>query len=160
VDVDHEGVYLTTIQRSRVESITTAALTIETSGTGFFEVTREAARFLDKIKARDGALLLFIRHTSASLVIQENADADVRTDLVTALSRIAPPDAGWIHDIEGPDDMPAHIKSMLNGVSLQVPVCGGQMALGTWQGIYVAEHRERPHRREVILQFVGSCTEV
>ncbi len=84
----------------------------------------------------------------------------MRTDLVTALSRIAPPDAGWIHDIEGPDDMPAHIKSMLNGVSLHVPVCGGQMALGTWQGIYVAEHRERPHRREVILQFVGSCTEV
>ena len=160
MDVDHEGIYLTAIERSRVQSITTAALMIETSGTGFFEITREAARFLDKIKASDGALLLFIRHTSASLVIQENADADVRTDLVTALSRIAPADAGWIHDIEGPDDMPARIKSMLNGVSLHVPVCGGQMALGTWQGIYVAEHRERPHRREVILQFLGSCTMV
>ena len=85
---------------------------------------------------------------------------NVRTDLVTALSRIAPADAGWIHDIEGPDDMPARIKSMLNGVSLHVPVCGGQMALGTWQGIYVAEHRERPHRREVILQFLSSCTMV
>jgi secondary thiamine-phosphate synthase enzyme len=160
VDADDVGLCLTAIRRSRVESITTATLAVETSGTGFFEITREAARFLAKIKARHGALLLFIRHTSASLVIQENADADVRTDLVAALSRIAPADAGWIHDTEGPDDMPAHIKSMLNGVSLHVPVSDGQMALGTWQGIYVAEHRERPHRREVILQFLGSCEEV
>jgi secondary thiamine-phosphate synthase enzyme len=104
-------------------------------------------------------LFLFIRHTSASLVIQENADADVRTDLVTALHRLAPADAGWIHDIEGPDDMPAHVKSMLNGVALHVPVAKGKMALGTWQGIYVAEHRLRPHRREVVLQFAGACAE-
>ena len=116
-------------------------------------------RFLDQVKARDGALTLFIRHTSASLVIQENADPDVRTDLVTALSRLAPADAGWVHDVEGPDDMPAHVKSMLNGVSLHVPVNGGRMMLGTWQGIYVAEHRSRPHRREVVLQFMGSCAE-
>ena len=102
-------------------------------------------------------LLLYLRHTSASLVIQENADADVRIDLVTALKRLAPADAGWVHEVEGPDDMPAHIKSMLNGVGLHVPVIGGKMALGTWQGIYVAEHRERPHRRELILQFLGSC---
>ena len=83
----------------------------------------------------------------------------MRTDLVTALSRLAPEDAGWIHDVEGPDDMPAHVKSMLNGVSLHVPVSGGRMALGTWQGIYVAEHREHPHRREVVLQFLGACEE-
>jgi secondary thiamine-phosphate synthase enzyme len=97
-----------------------------------------------------------LRHTSASLVIQENADPDVRTDLVTALDRLAPADAGRVHDVEGPDDMPGHIKSMLNGVSLQVPVDDGDLALGTWQGIYVAEHRARPHRREVLLQFIGS----
>ena len=84
----------------------------------------------------------------------------MRTDLVTALSWIAPADAGWIHDIEGPDDMPAHVKSMLNGVSLRVPVSDGQMTLGTCQGIYVAEHRERPNRRELVLQYLGSCEEV
>ena len=87
--------------------------------------------------------MLFLRHTSASLVIEENADADVRTDLVAALRRLAPADAGWVHQTEGPDDMPAHIKSMLNGVCLHVPVGGGQLRLGTWQGIYVAEHRQR-----------------
>ena len=101
-------------------------------------------------------MLLFIRHTSASLVIQENADPDVQVDLVTALDRLAPADAGWVHDAEGPDDMPAHVKSMLNGVSLHIPVINGTMALGTWQGIYVAEHRARPHRREVVLQFLGA----
>jgi secondary thiamine-phosphate synthase enzyme len=102
-------------------------------------------------------LLLFVRHTSASLVIQENADPDVRVDLVTALDRLAPADAGWVHDAEGPDDMPAHVKAMLDGVSLHVPVADGALRLGTWQGVYVAEHRRAPHRREVVLQFVGSC---
>ena len=132
-------------------------LSVATPGEGFFEITRDVAQFLEQIKARDGLVLLFLRHTSASLVIQENADADVRTDLVTALQRLAPADAGWVHDVEGPDDMPAHIKAMLNGVCLHVPVAGGKMALGTWQGIYVAEHRARPHRREAILQFLGAC---
>jgi len=146
---------LSAIHSGTIDTVATATLTLETSGEGFFEITRDAARFLAEAKARDGALLLFIRHTSASLVIQENADADVRTDLVTALKRIAPADAGWIHDTEGPDDMPAHVKSMLNGTSLSVPVAGGTMQLGTWQGIYVAEHRARPHHREVVLQFVG-----
>jgi len=145
------------IRSVRVETISTAVLAIETMGQGFFEITGEAARFLADVKARDGTLLLFIRHTSASLVIQENADADVRTDLVTALDRLAPTDAGWVHDSEGPDDMPAHVKAMLNGVSLNIPVAAGKMLLGTWQGIYVAEHRARPHRREVVLQFVGVC---
>jgi secondary thiamine-phosphate synthase enzyme len=148
---------LSAVTTTRVETIATAVLSLETSGEGFFEITRDAASFLDAIKARDGALLLYIKHTSASLVIQENADADVRTDLVTALKRLAPAHAGYVHEVEGPDDMPAHIKSMLNGVSLQVPVAGGELALGTWQGVYVAEHRTRPHRREVVLQFLGSC---
>ena len=130
---------------------------IETLGEGFFEITREVAGFLDRIKARNGVVLLYLRHTSASLVIQENADPDVQTDLVTALQRIAPDDAGWVHDVEGPDDMPAHIKAMVNGVSLHVPVTNGKMTLGTWQGIYLAEHRASPHRREVMLQFLGKC---
>jgi secondary thiamine-phosphate synthase enzyme len=148
---------LSAVHAARVETIASAVLSVATSGEGFFEITRDVARFLEKIKARDGAVLLYLKHTSASLVIQENADPDVQTDLVTALKRLAPAHAGWVHDVEGPDDMPAHIKSMINGVSVQVPVAGGELALGTWQGIYVAEHRARPHRRDVILQFLGSC---
>jgi secondary thiamine-phosphate synthase enzyme len=136
--------------------IVAATLEVETSGQGFTEITQEVARFLSQAKAKDGNLLIFIRHTSASLIIQENADPDVRTDLATALTRVAPDDAGWVHDVEGPDDMPAHVKTMFTGVSLQVPVSAGSLALGTWQGIYVAEHRARPHRREVVLQFIGS----
>jgi secondary thiamine-phosphate synthase enzyme len=148
---------LSAVSTARIETIASATLAVETTGEGFFEITREVARFLNEIKARDGAVLLYLRHTSASLVIQENADPDVQTDLVTALKRIAPDNAGWIHDSEGPDDMPSHIKAMVNGASLHVPVAGGKMALGTWQGIYVAEHRARPHRREVLLQFLGAC---
>jgi secondary thiamine-phosphate synthase enzyme len=148
---------LSAVKSTRVETIATAVLSVDTSGEGFFEITRDAKAFLAAAKARDGMLLLYLRHTSASLVIQENADADVRTDLITALKRLAPAHAGYVHEVEGPDDMPAHIKSMLNGVSLQVPVEGGELALGIWQGIYVAEHRAHPHRREVILQFLGCC---
>lgn len=148
---------LSSVRTTRAETIASASLSLQTAGESFVEITRQVAHFLEQIRARDGVLLLYLRHTSASLVIQENADADVRTDLVTALKRLAPADAGWVHEVEGPDDMPAHIKSMLNGVGLHVPVIGGKMALGTWQGIYVAEHRERPHRRELILQFLGSC---
>jgi len=148
---------LSAIHSARIDTVARATLTVATSGEGFFDITREVARFLQSIKARDGVALLFLKHTSASLVIQENADPDVQTDLVTALDRVAPTDAGWVHEVEGPDDMPAHVKSMLNGVCLHVPVAGGQMALGTWQGIYVAEHRTRSHRREVTLQFLGSC---
>jgi secondary thiamine-phosphate synthase enzyme len=136
--------------------IATATLSVETGGPGFTEITREARRFIVDAGAQTGALLLFIRHTSASLVIQENADPDVQTDLVTALDRLAPTSAGWVHDVEGPDDMPAHVKAMLTDVSLLVPVVDGTLALGTWQGIYVAEHRARPHRREIVLQFIGS----
>ena len=136
--------------------IASATLTIETRGEGFIEITRDVADFLDQARAAQGAMLAFIRHTSASLVIQENADPDVQADLITALRRIAPADAGWVHDTEGPDDMPAHIKAMVNGVSLHVPVRDGKLALGTWQGIYVVEHRARPHRREITLQFIGT----
>jgi secondary thiamine-phosphate synthase enzyme len=150
---------LTDIHTTRVETVATARLNVATPGEGFVDIMRETARFLERIGARDGALFLFIRHTSASLVIQENADPDVQVDLVTALNRLAPADAGWVHDAEGPDDMPGHVKSMLNGVSLHIPVTEGTMALGTWQGIYVAEHRARPHRREVVLQFLGSVAE-
>jgi len=148
---------LSAIRSTKADSIATARLSVETSGEGFFEITAEVTRFLKQIGARDGAVLIYLQHTSASLVVQENADPDVRTDLVTALRRLAPADAGWVHDVEGPDDMPAHVKSMLNGVSLQMPVSDGDLALGAWQGIYVAEHRTSPHRREVILQFCGSC---
>ena len=145
------------LRSTKADSIATARLSVETSGEGFFEITAEVTRFLKQIGARDGAVLIYLRRTSASLVIQENADPDVRTDLVTALRRLAPANAGWVHDVEGPDDMPAHVKSMLNGVSLQIPVSEGDLALGAWQGIYVAEHRTNPHRREVVLQFCGSC---
>jgi secondary thiamine-phosphate synthase enzyme len=138
------------------QAVATATLAVDTPGEGLVEITREVARFVEDAGAREGALFLFIRHTSASLTIQENADPDVRTDLVTALRRLAPESGPWVHDTEGPDDMPAHVKSLLTGISLHVPVIGGALALGTWQGIYVAEHRARPHRREVVLQFVGS----
>ena len=138
------------------DAIATATLTVETEGEGLVEITRDAARFVADAGAQEGMLFLFIRHTSASLTVQENADPDVRTDLVTALRRLAPADAPWVHDVEGPDDMPAHVKSMLTGVSLHVPVIAGALALGTWQGIYLAEHRARPHRREVLMRFIGS----
>ncbi len=151
---------LSAVSTARVDTILRAVLTVATTGEGFFEITGEVTGFLEQIKARDGIVLLYLRHTSASLVIQENADPDVLVDLVTALRRTAPDDAGWVHKTEGPDDMPAHIKAMLNGVSLHVPVAAGKMSLGTWQGIYVAEHRVHAHKREVVLQFLGSNKEV
>jgi secondary thiamine-phosphate synthase enzyme len=137
-------------------TVVSSLLTVQTSGTGFTDLTAEVAKFLRDVHAREGALTLFIRHTSASLTIQENADPTVLVDLTTALNRLAPENAGWRHDTEGPDDMPAHIKTMLTATSLHVPVLQGAMALGTWQAIYLVEHRARPHRREVVLQFVGA----
>ncbi len=148
---------LSAVTRTAPEVIAAATLTVETTGEGFFEITREAADFVAQAGAGAGLLLLFMRHTSASLTIQENADPDVRTDLGTALRNLAPEEAPWVHDTEGPDDMPAHVKAMLTGVSLHIPVKAGALALGTWQGIYVAEHRRRPHRREIVLQFLGSA---
>jgi secondary thiamine-phosphate synthase enzyme len=130
-------------------------LTVQTSGTGFTDLTAEVAQFVADARAREGAVTLFIRHTSASLTIQENADPAVLADLATALNRLAPENAGWRHDTEGPDDMPAHIKTMLTATSLHIPVLQGALALGTWQAIYLVEHRARPHRREIVLQFIG-----
>ncbi|MBR0779277.1 YjbQ family protein [Bradyrhizobium diazoefficiens] len=136
--------------------ISSSLLTVQTQGRSFTDLTSEAAKFIDDVHARDGALTLFIRHTSASLTIQENADPSVLVDLTTALARLAPEDAPWTHDAEGPDDMPGHVKTMLTQTSLQVPVLNGKLALGTWQAIYLIEHRARPHRREIVLQFIGS----
>ncbi len=139
------------------ETIATSVLMMETPHRGFFDITHEAKQFLREAQAQAGALTLFVRHTSASLTIQENADPDVLKDLMTVLDRIAPENAGWVHDSEGPDDMPAHIKTMLTACSLTIPVIDGAMALGTWQGIYLIEHRARPHRRDIVLQFIGTA---
>jgi secondary thiamine-phosphate synthase enzyme len=147
---------LSPITQITPQLIATATLRVDTPGTGFTDITSHAASFIAQIGAGEGTLLVFLRHTSASLTIQENADPDVQTDLVSALDRLAPQDAPWIHDAEGPDDMPAHVKAMLTGVSLHVPVTGAKLALGTWQGIYLVEHRRVPHSREIVLQFVGS----
>ena len=130
-------------------------LAIDTHGPGFTDLTRQVGAWLSSIAAKDGLLTLFVRHTSASLTIQENADPTVLGDLTTALDRLAPENAGWRHDTEGPDDMPAHVKTMLTETSLQIPVVKGELALGTWQAIYLIEHRRRPHRREIVLQFIG-----
>ena len=137
-------------------TIVSSVLTVQTPGAGFIDLTREVAKFADEVSARNGALTLFVRHTSASLTIQENADPSVLDDLMTALDRLAPQNAGWSHDTEGPDDMPAHIRTMLTSTSLQIPVLNGKLALGIWQAIYLIEHRIRPHRREIVLQFAGS----
>ena len=131
---------------------------MHSAGAGFVDLTREVAKFVSEAGAREGALTLFIRHTSASLTIQENADPSVLVDLMTVLDHLAPQDFGWTHDSEGPDDMPAHVRTMLTATSLQVPVLSGKLALGTWQAIYLIEHRRRPHTREVVLQFVGATT--
>lgn len=144
-----------TARETRVVRRVSTRLTVETSGIGFTELTREVADFLADIRAGDGEVTLFCRHTSASLLIQENADPDVRVDLLTAFDRLAPADFEWVHDAEGPDDMPAHVKSMLTGIALAIPVIAGRMALGTWQGIYLAEHRARPHSRTIVLAFTG-----
>ena len=135
--------------------VVTSRLTLQSRGQGFVDITDEVARFVEEIGAREGALTLFIRHTSASLTIQENADPSVLADLSTVLSRLAPENAKWTHDAEGPDDMPAHVRTMLTATSLHIPVLNGEMALGTWQAIYLIEHRRLPHNREVVLQFVG-----
>jgi secondary thiamine-phosphate synthase enzyme len=138
------------------DTIVSSVLTVQTSGAGFVDLTAEIAKFVTDARAQEGAVTLFIRHTSASLTIQENADPSVLDDLMTALDRLAPEDAGWTHDTEGPDDMPGHIKTMLTATSLHIPVLKGKLELGTWQAVYLIEHRTRPHRREVVLQFIGA----
>jgi secondary thiamine-phosphate synthase enzyme len=139
-------------------TIVSSLLAVQTSGRGFVDLTAEIARFVRDAGAIEGLVTLFIRHTSASLTIQENADPSVLADLTTALDRLAPENAGWRHDTEGPDDMPAHVKTMLTTTSLHVPVMEGELMLGTWQAIYLIEHRLRPHRREIVLQFAGAAS--
>ncbi len=133
-------------------------LDIATKGQGLYELTERVAAALDKAKAGNGLLTVFVRHTSCSLLIQENADPDVTLDLKSFFHRLAPPSDDpamqWIrHRSEGPDDMPAHIKSALTAVSLSIPVENGTMLLGTWQGIYLFEHRDRPYRRRIVCHF-------
>jgi len=135
-----------------------STIRIDTTGQGLYELTRDATRFVAASGADAGLLTLFVRHTSCSLLIQENADPDVRRDLDSFFRRLAPPSDDpsmrWVtHRTEGPDDMPAHIKAALTAVSLSIPVMDGRLALGTWQGIYLFEHRDRPHRREIVLHL-------
>ncbi|MCO5065202.1 MAG: secondary thiamine-phosphate synthase enzyme YjbQ [Rhizobiaceae bacterium] len=133
-------------------------IAIETTGAGLYEVTDRVARFVRQNAVTEGLLTVFVRHTSCSLLIQENADRDVRRDLDAYFARLVPPadDPSMrylVHRLEGPDDMPAHIKAALTAVSLSIPVSQGQLVLGTWQGIYLFEHRRAPHRREIVLHL-------
>lgn len=131
---------------------------LNTREQGLYEFTDEAAAFVRNAGMEEGLLTVFVRHTSCSLIIQENADPDVQRDLKTFFSRLVPPSSDptmrWVvHTMEGPDDMPAHIKAALTQVSIGIPVSAGRMMLGTWQGIYLFEHRDRPHRRDVVLHL-------
>jgi secondary thiamine-phosphate synthase enzyme len=131
-------------------------LDVRTRGAGFHDVTAEIARWLQGTGIVAGLLTIFCRHTSASLVIQENADPDVLRDLETFFKRLVEEDSSlYRHTTEGPDDMPAHIRSALTQTQLSIPVSGGRLALGTWQGIYVFEHRARAHARKLALHLIG-----
>ncbi|MCW6511964.1 secondary thiamine-phosphate synthase enzyme YjbQ [Lichenifustis flavocetrariae] len=130
-------------------------LTLDTHGQGFYEMTRPIADWVAQQHPRVALLTVFCRHTSASLLIQENADPTVREDLSRFLAALAPEDGRYEHSDEGPDDMPAHLRSMVTQTSLTIPVEHGRPLLGTWQGIYLAEHRRRPHRREVVLHLLA-----
>ncbi|MCW2317665.1 secondary thiamine-phosphate synthase enzyme [Rhodoblastus acidophilus] len=132
------------------------SLTIKTKGQGLYEFTPDARAFLRATNMRMGQLTIFCRHTSASLLIQENADPAVVDDLKTFFSRIAPEGRGlYVHDAEGPDDMPAHIRAALTQTSLTLPFADGDLSLGTWQGVYLFEHRRAAHRREIVLHALG-----
>ena len=130
-------------------------LVVSTRGRGLYEITDEARRWLARQNPQTGLLTLFCRHTSASLVIQENADPSVLRDLAAAFARLAPEGADYEHDTEGPDDMPAHIRAALTQASIGIPVLAGRLMLGTWQGVYLFVHRRAPHRREIALHFIG-----
>ena len=130
-------------------------LVVETRGKGLTEITRPIARWLADQGIATGILTVFCRHTSASLIIQENADPDVRRDLEAYFEGIAPESGSYLHQTEGADDMPAHIRAALSETQLAIPVEAGAMTLGTWRGIYLFEHRRAPHRREVVLHLIG-----
>ena len=134
----------------------THQLTVSTRGKGFYEVTGEVTSWIDSLGVQEGLLTIFLRHTSASLLIQENADPDVVRDLETFFTRLVPEDDSlYTHTMEGPDDMPAHIRAALTQSQLSIPILNGHLALGTWQGIYVFEHRRRPHQRSLALHVMG-----
>ena len=151
-----KGLIVEPLTEGSVTQQANGRLVVTTRGPGLTEITEAVARWLLETDILHGLLTVFCRHTSASLVIQENADPDVRTDLLAALDRLAPREADYVHDTEGLDDMPAHIRTMLTGNSLSIPVLEGQMALGTWQGLYLAEHRDEAHRREILLHLIGA----
>jgi secondary thiamine-phosphate synthase enzyme len=136
--------------------ILNTTLAVATRGKGLYPFTRPVSDWLRKQRAQNGALIVFIQHTSCSLVIQENADPDVVLDMRDFFERLVPEDGeGYRHTLEGPDDMTSHIRSALTNTSLTIPVIDGAMALGTWQGLYVFEHRAHPHQRRIVLQFMG-----
>lgn len=130
-------------------------LAVQTPGQGLIEITRPVAAWVADQQMTTGLLTVFCRHTSASLLIQENADPDVQRDLETWIARVAPESRDWVHQDEGADDMPAHLRAALTGVQLSVPLIGARLALGTWQGLYLFEHRRHPHRRELALHLLG-----
>jgi secondary thiamine-phosphate synthase enzyme len=130
-------------------------LRIDTSGRGFYEFSMNIRDFARDARMTQGLLTVFCRHTSASLLIQENADPTVLRDLEAVFARLAPEAAAYAHDTEGPDDMPAHIRAALTQTQLSIPLIGGALALGTWQGVFLFEHRRRPHRREIALHLIG-----
>jgi secondary thiamine-phosphate synthase enzyme len=145
-----------TISEGSVTQQASGRLVVETPGQGFVDITDSVARWVFGTGILHGLLTVFCRHTSASLLIQENADPDVRTDLMTAFDRLAPRGASYVHATEGPDDMPAHIRTMLTGTNLNIPVMGGQMVLGTWQGLYLIEHRDQPQQRDLVFHLIGA----
>lgn len=131
-------------------------LTLATSGLGLYEFTEQVARWLAQTQVREGVLTLFVQHTSASLLIQDNADPEVQRDLERFFKRLVPlGDSLFRHTSEGPDDMPAHVRAALTATSLSVPIQNGKLALGTWQGLYLYEHRTAPHRRRVVMHVLG-----
>jgi secondary thiamine-phosphate synthase enzyme len=135
----------------------THQLQFHTRKRGLLEITREIRAWVAQQAMTDGLLTVFCRHTSASLLIQENAAAEVRSDIEAFFETLAPEDPSrYAHDDEGPDDMPAHLRTALTQVQLSIPLVGGELALGTWQGIYLFEHRRRPHQREIVLHLLGS----
>lgn len=134
----------------------TRIIRVETGGRGFYDVTAALRDVVRGARMGEGLLTVFCRHTSASLLVQENADPSVLSDLEAAFARLAPEGAAYAHDTEGPDDMPAHIRAALTQTQLSIPIIGGALALGTWQGVYLVEHRRRPHRREIALHVLGA----
>ncbi|MFC1688545.1 secondary thiamine-phosphate synthase enzyme YjbQ [Pseudomonadota bacterium] len=143
------------MEETTIESLT-SRIVLSTPGRGFTEISDELRESLRSSGVQSGLLHVFLRHTSASLLLTENADPDVRHDLESFISRLAPDgDPAYIHRAEGPDDMPAHIRSVLTSSELSLPVRDGRLALGTWQGVYLWEHRHRPHRRSLDITIIG-----